>query len=147
MHNINTILVDGMWGSWGSYGTCSISCTASGSTATGTYTRTRSCDDPAPKYDGKQCVGSGSQSSSCTSSTYCPSKYLFDWFIVLNATFSNISAISWLSVLVVEEAGVSGENHRPVASHWQTLSYNVVHLALIEIRTHNISVIGTMAPV
>jgi len=24
------------------------------------------------------------------------------------------------------------ENHRPVASHWQTLSHNVVHLALIE---------------
>ena len=31
------------------------------------------------------------------------------------------------------------ENHQPVASHWQTLSHNVVHLALIEIRTHNIS--------
>jgi hypothetical protein len=37
---------------------------------------------------------------------------MIDWFIVLNATFSNISAISWRSVLVVEEAGVSGENHR-----------------------------------
>jgi hypothetical protein len=32
------------------------------------------------------------------------------------------------------------ENLRPVASHWQTLSHNVVHLALIEIPTHNISV-------
>ena len=32
-----------------------------------------------------------------------------------------------------------GENHWPVASHWQTLSHNVVHLALIEIQTHNIS--------
>ena len=29
--------------------------------------------------------------------------------------------------------------HRRVASHWQTLSHNVVHLALIEIRTHNIT--------
>jgi hypothetical protein len=28
-----------------------------------------------------------------------------------NATFSNISAISWQPVLVVEEAGVSRENH------------------------------------
>jgi hypothetical protein len=27
---------------------------------------------------------------------------------------------------MVEETGVPGENHRPVASHWQTLSYNVV---------------------
>ena len=35
------------------------------------------------------------------------------------------------------------ENHWPVTSHWQTLSHNVVHLALIEIRTHNISCDGT----
>jgi hypothetical protein len=34
---------------------------------------------------------------------------------VINATFSNISAISWRPVLVVEEAG---ENHRPRASNW-----------------------------
>jgi hypothetical protein len=32
---------------------------------------------------------------------------------VFNATFSNISAISWRPVLVVEEAGVLGENNRP----------------------------------
>jgi hypothetical protein len=32
---------------------------------------------------------------------------------MFNATFSNISAISWRTVLVVEEAGVPGENHRP----------------------------------
>jgi hypothetical protein len=36
-------------------------------------------------------------------------------FFVLNATFSNISAISWRPVLVVEEAGVPGESHRPWA--------------------------------
>ena len=34
-------------------------------------------------------------------------------FIVFNATFSNISAISWRPVLVVEEAGIQEENHRP----------------------------------
>ena len=32
---------------------------------------------------------------------------------------------------------------KPVASHWQTLSHNGVLLAPIEIRTHNISGIGT----
>ena len=37
--------------------------------------------------------------------------------MVLNATFNNISAISWRSVLLVEETGVSGENHRLVVSH------------------------------
>jgi hypothetical protein len=28
-----------------------------------------------------------------------------------NATFNNISVISWLPVLLVEETGVPGENH------------------------------------
>jgi len=39
------------------------------------------------------------------------------WFLVFNATFSNISAISWRPVLVVEEGRVPGENHRPWASN------------------------------
>jgi hypothetical protein len=33
----------------------------------------------------------------------------------------NISVISWQSVLLVEETGVLGENHRSGASHWQML--------------------------
>ena len=37
--------------------------------------------------------------------------------IVFNATFNNISVISWRSVLLVEETGVPGEKHRPAASH------------------------------
>jgi hypothetical protein len=50
-------------------------------------------------------------------------KYLIlIFFVCFNATFSNISAISMRSVLEVEEAGVPGENHRPCASNWQTLS-------------------------
>jgi hypothetical protein len=51
------------------------------------------------------------------------------WFMVFKATFNNISVISWRQVLLVEETGVCGENHRPVASHWQTLSHNVVSSA------------------
>ena len=35
--------------------------------------------------------------------------------MVFNATFNNISVISWWSVLWVEETGVPGENHRPAA--------------------------------
>ena len=37
--------------------------------------------------------------------------------MVFNATFNNISVISWLSVLLVEETGGPGENYRPAASH------------------------------
>jgi hypothetical protein len=51
------------------------------------------------------------------------------WFMVFNLTFNNISFISWRSVLLMEETGVPGENHLPVASHWQTLSHNVVSSA------------------
>jgi hypothetical protein len=36
--------------------------------------------------------------------------------MVFNATFNNMSVISWLSVLLMEETGVPGENHRPAAS-------------------------------
>jgi len=46
--------------------------------------------------------------------------------MVFNAIFNTILVISWRSVLLVEETWVPRENHRPVASHWQTLSYNVV---------------------
>ena len=33
--------------------------------------------------------------------------------MVFNATFNNISVIPWRSVLLVQETGVPGENHRP----------------------------------
>ena len=48
------------------------------------------------------------------------------WFMVFT-TFNNISVTSWQSVLLVEEAGVPGENNCPVTNHGQTfLSHNVV---------------------
>jgi len=51
------------------------------------------------------------------------------------------SYISWWSVLLVEETEVPVRNHRPAASHWQTLSYNAVSStpSLSGIRTHNVS--------
>jgi hypothetical protein len=36
--------------------------------------------------------------------------------VMFNITFNNISVISWRSVLLVEETGVSGENHRHILS-------------------------------
>ena len=37
--------------------------------------------------------------------------------MVFNATFNNISVILWWSVLLTEETGAHGENHRPVTKH------------------------------
>jgi hypothetical protein len=39
------------------------------------------------------------------------------WFMMFNATFNNISVISWQSVLLVDKTGVARENHQPVTSH------------------------------
>jgi hypothetical protein len=60
------------------------------------------------------------------------------WFY---ATLNNISAILWRSVLLVQETGVPGESHRPVVSHWQTLSHNVVSSTprLSGVQIHNVS--------
>jgi len=59
---------------------------------------------------------------------------------VLKATFKNISVKSWWSVLLVEKTKVPGENHRPVASHWQILSHHISSTPRPNgIRTHNAS--------
>ena len=46
--------------------------------------------------------------------------------MVLNATFNNILVLSWRSVLLAEETGAFGENHRPVASHWQNWNLDTI---------------------
>ena len=37
--------------------------------------------------------------------------FVYVYFMVFNATFNNISLISWRSVLLVEETGIHRENH------------------------------------
>ena len=65
----------------------------------------------------------------------------------LNATYNNISVISWQSFLLVEETRAPSENHWPVPSHWQTLSHTVmlyrVHLAWAWFELTTLVVIGT----
>ena len=53
--------------------------------------------------------------------------------------------ISWRSVLLVEETGVPGENRRPVANLWQSLSHMVyiVHFAWTGFELTTSVVIGT----
>ena len=56
-------------------------------------------------------------------------KYMFYFlqFCILEwLEFFIFTLISWRSVLLVEVFRVSGENNRLVASHWQTLSHDVV---------------------
>jgi len=64
---------------------------------------------------------------------------------VLDATFNNISVISWRSFSLVEETRVPGENHRPVASHWQTYHMMLypVQLAWAGLELTTLGVIAT----
>jgi hypothetical protein len=58
--------------------------------------------------------------------------------MVFNATFNNISVISWQSVLLVDETLLPGEDHQPAASHRQILSHNVVSRTPLNTRKENL---------
>ena len=68
--------------------------------------------------------------------------------LVFNATFNNISAISWRPVLVVEDTGVPGENHRPWTSTdkldnlWLRDECTLFCNLQSRVRTHAVLVIG-----
>ena len=51
--------------------------------------------------------------------------------MVFNATFNNISVISCRSVILVAETGEPGENHRPYASHLESLTCSELNHYLV----------------
>jgi hypothetical protein len=60
--------------------------------------------------------------------------------MVLNASFNNISIMSWRSVLLVEEYGVPRENHQPAAQVTDKFCHIMLHrVRLREIRTHHVN--------
>jgi hypothetical protein len=66
-------------------------------------------------------------------------KILFDVFMVFNATFNNISVISWQSVLLVEETRVPKSLIYPKPEKLYHIMLYQIHLAMNRIQTHNFS--------
>ena len=64
--------VDGKWGDWSMWSGCSVTC------GSGQKSSTRSCDNPAPAYGGKECINGASRIESCDAGD-CSSKSRF-WF-------------------------------------------------------------------
>ena len=64
--NVVPCPIDGSWGVWSNWTSCSVSC------SDGEQVRYRDCDDPAPMYGGMNCTGESRDNQTCFLK-YCPS--------------------------------------------------------------------------
>ena len=83
VHILN-VSVDGLWTSWGPWGSCSVSC------GDGPQLRERNCSEPAPKFGGRECLGSINETQSCYSGTPCQSKLT----IICRSDFTSFSSMT-----------------------------------------------------
>lgn len=64
-----SFLVDGGWSDWGNWTRCSVTC------RNGTQIRTRTCTNPPPQFNGKECQGKLEDGRPCMEQEKCPSEF------------------------------------------------------------------------
>ena len=71
---LELFLVDGGLTKWSEFNACSVTC------GTGVQTRQRSCTNPSPKNNGKECTDALTEEKDCFNK-HCPSKFKFGWYL------------------------------------------------------------------
>ncbi|KAK3095360.1 hypothetical protein FSP39_013702 [Pinctada imbricata] len=85
--NTNACSVDGSWGDWSQWGTCTKSCDG------GQRSRTRVCDNPAPSSGGQDCIGTSSMFEDCNT-TACPTVAPGSYVQVQKSSFFLLPVVS-----------------------------------------------------
>jgi len=67
----NDFCLDGNWGSWSSFSSCSKSCGNGG-----TMSKTRKCNNPQPSRGGKPCIGPDTETVACKTPSCRPGNLL-----------------------------------------------------------------------
>ena len=87
--------VNGMWGDWNEYDTCSRTCGA------GNQSRSRDCNNPTPDHGGLDCIGNASQTQVCNMEV-CPGKFFYFELVDENYRFTlELSNIAMKTLILI----------------------------------------------
>ncbi|KAK3740919.1 hypothetical protein QZH41_006085 [Actinostola sp. cb2023] len=130
-------LVDGKWSPWGPYGDCDKKCGG------GSQSRSRTCTNPAPQGEGKQCAGDAQSTQACNTH-YCPTIVHMETVVSRVAPVSNTRPDS-----------AATPNHNMEAKNVSDQQEQVKHVTLIHVQLmepmvailHMETVVSRVAPV
>lgn len=96
-----SVPVNGNWGAWRPWSTCTKTCGG------GVKRRTRTCSNPAPKNGGRACTGSSAESQACNTSP-CKGKrlqllssFFFFVFVVVDVVLAGIGVVFIFSAVAM----------------------------------------------
>ena len=96
-----SVPVNGNWGAWRPWSTCTKTCGG------GVKRRTRTCSNPAPKNGGRACTGSSAESQACNTSP-CKGKrlqllssFFFLVFVVVDVVLAGIGVVFIFSAVAM----------------------------------------------